>query len=420
MFDNSDFNKRIWINTLVQIGSKLFSILLSLLTVGLLTRQLGTEGYGSFVLVFTYLSFFAVLADIGLNQVIVRVFSSEKNSIATMASFLNFKLILNAISIFLPLLALPIFPYSDSIKIAILIGTLAVATGNMVSYSSSILQSQLRLDLLALLELLIKAVTVGLIYWFTRIQGGLYSMVGAILIGNSIGLCVSYVLVRKQINFKLYLDISLVKRLLKLGIPVGISSFLALLYFKVDTILLSIIKSPDDVGIYSLSYKVLENVLMLWGLYMASIYPLWVRYYSKNAYSAYKKLLRNVLTVLVVFSVIVIFVGHNFTSLIMSIFGGNKFFLSERPFQILLLSTPFLFLNNIFYNMILSFGKTKYLIYPLLLCLGINILLNLYAIPMHGYIGASVTTVITEIFISLSYIFIFWRYFKLEISKYVK
>lgn len=420
MFDKASINKRIWVNTFAQIGSKFFSILLSLLTVSLLTRHLGTEGYGNFVLVFTYLSFFAVLSDVGFNQIIVREFSSKKNSAVAKASFLNFKIILNALSILLPLFALAIFPYSDFVKIAILIGALATGAGNMVSYGSSILQSQLRLDLLALLELLIKVVSVALIYWFTRIQGELYSMIGAILIGNSLGLCISYLLVRKQINFRFYLDLSLVKRLLKLGFPVGMSSFLALLYFKVDTLLLSIIRSPEEVGIYSLSYKILENVLMLWGLYMASIYPLWVRYFSKNDHLAYKNLLKSALIVLGIFSVVVIFVGQIFTPLIMSTLGGNEFFLSEAPFKILLWTVPFLFLNNIFYNMALSFGKTKYLIYPLLLSLVISILLNLYAIPKYGYIGASVTTVITEIFISLSYIFIFWRYFEIETSKYVK
>jgi len=417
MFDKINVGNRILVNTFFQFFSKFFSVFLSLLTVFLLTRHLGTEGYGSFALVFTYLSFFAVFSDMGFNQVIVREFSQgDVKSPSVKASLFNLKLLLNIISIFLPLVVLPLFPYSYSLKLAVVVGAFAVGVGNLASYGSSILQAQLRLDFVAALDLLIKFVTVFAIYCLTRIQAGLYPMIGAVLIGNFVGLCISYLLVKKKINFSFYLDFSLAKKIMRLGIPVGISSFLALLYFKVDTLMLSLMRSPVEVGIYSLSYKILENILMLWGLYMASVYPLWSRYFHNNKYSDYRHLLKSTYVALSVLSVVVIFMGYNFTPLIMDTLGGSSFSSSAGPFRILLWAVPLFFLNNIFYNVILSFGKTKYLIHPFLLCLTINVLLNIYSIPRYGYIGTSVTTVITELLISISYLVILFRNFKQEAS----
>ena len=232
-------HKRIFINTLTQFGSKGFSVALSLLTVSLLTRYLGTEGYGNFTLVFTYISLFAVLTDIGFNQIVVREFANQKEkSPETKASFLNLKVILIVIGIILPLIALPIFPYSSDLRNAIVIGAFAVACGNMVSFGTSILQSQLKLDVVAFLDLLMKLASVLVVYLFIQWHLNFYYIIGAILVGNLCGLMGVLLFVKKQLAFKFYLDIGLVKRLLKLGIPVGISSFLAVLYFKVDTLML--------------------------------------------------------------------------------------------------------------------------------------------------------------------------------------
>ncbi|OGG11078.1 hypothetical protein A2Z00_01700 [Candidatus Gottesmanbacteria bacterium RBG_13_45_10] len=419
--NNNSIYKRIALNTFAQFGSRGVSVLLSLLSVSLLTRYLGTEGYGNFTLVFTYISFFAVLSDIGFNQIVVREFASDKEKpVLVKASFFNLKLILNVLSIVFPIIVLFLFPYSNYLKTAIIIGVFAVAVGNMVSYGTSILQSQLSLDLVAYLDILMKFVTVIMVFWFTRIHLNLYFIIGTVFIGNLTGLIAAFLFVRKYLAFRFYLDIHLVKKLLKLGIPVGISAFLALLYFKVDTIMLSLMRSPAEVGIYGLSYKLLENILMLWGLYMASIFPLWSKYFTHSDYQKYKRLLRDTLIVLFGLSLITIFCGYAFTPFIMRILGGSKFFSSMQPFKILILATPFFFLNSIFFYIILSFGKTKYLILPLVVSLAINILINLYAIPRYGYIGTSYTTVITEICTSLFYVVIFIRNLKKETSLYIK
>ena len=159
---------------------------------------------------------------------------------------------------------------------------------------------------------------------------------------------------------------------------------------------------------------------MLWGLYMASIFPLWSKFFAQSEHSRYKSLLRDTLLVLFGLSVIIVFCGYAFTPLIMRILGGSKFFSSMQPFKILILATPFFFLNSIFYYIILSFGKTKYLILPLAISLVLNILMNLYAIPKYGYMGASYTTVITEICTSLFYAVIFIHNLKEEASLYIK
>jgi O-antigen/teichoic acid export membrane protein len=413
--------QKIFINTIAQFGSRIISILLSLFSVSILTRYLGTDGYGNFTLVFTYLSFFSLIADIGFNTTLVREFSRQKNILSSVkATFLNLKLIFVALSFAFALIVLVFSPYSTYLKTAIVIGTIAVAISNMISYGTSILQSKLRLDLVALIDVITKVVTVIAIIYFVNTGANLYYIISAILIGNLVGVIATFYYIRDYLVFKIHVDQKVVQTLLKIAIPLGITSALSLLYFKIDTLLLSVMKSSSDVGIYGLAYNILQNIIMIWGLFMASVFPLLSQFHGQQNYSKYKNLLRKTMLLLVVISIAFIVFGNVFDYLIMRILGGSKFFASMTPFKILLYSVPFFFLNNVFFNVIVSFGRTKYLIPPLLLAVGVNLALNLYAIPKYSYIGASMTTVITEICMSLFYIIIFIRFFKSEITVYVK
>jgi O-antigen/teichoic acid export membrane protein len=413
--------KKIFYNTVSQFGSKVISVILSLFSVSLLTRYLGAAGYGDFTLVFTYLSFFALIADLGFNVTLVREFSRQKNiSVSVKTTFLNVKLVLVFLSAVVTLIALKFFPYSNFLKTAIIIGTVVTIIGNMISYGTSILQSKLRLDLVALIDVITKIVTVIAVVYFIYIKSSFYYIIGAILIGNIAGLSVTICYIRDYLVLKCQIDRKLLQSLFKLAIPLGITSVLSLFYFKIDTLLLSVLKTPTDVGIYGLAYNILENILMLWGLIMASVFPLLSKFHGQNDIVNYKNLVRKTLIILVIMSAMIIIFGNLFDFLIMRILGGSKFFASMQPFKILLWSVPFFFLNNVFYNVIVSFGKTKHLISPLIFAVIVNLALNLYAIPKYGYIGSSVTTVITEIGVSVFYLVVFIRSFKTEVAEYIK
>lgn len=406
-------SNRIIINTITQILSKVFAVGLSIISVALLARYLGAEKYGWFTLVFTYVSFFTTLADVGYNQTIVRELSLDiKRSHEAYATFFNIKILLIAISIIAALVGLGFTPYESDLKIAIIIGIAALTISNLSSYGTSILQSKLRLDLVSLLDLLTKGVTVICIYFFIRYDLGFYSIIYAVLIGNVVGMIVEYFFVRDWIVLSLHFDKKIANSILKISFPVGITAVLTMVYFKVDTLMLSMIRTPVEVGIYALAYKVLDNIIMLWGLIMASIFPLLSKYHGNADNISYRRLVKNTTLIAIGLSCLVILIGNTSAPLIMRILGGSKFYSSIEPFKILLYAVPFLFINNIFFNIILSFGKTNYLIIPLLSSLALTIILNAFIIPLHGYIGASYVTVVTELITSSVYLYILFSRFK--------
>lgn len=382
-------------NTLIQIFGKFFTTILGFISVGLLTRYLGQEGFGNFSLIFVYWSFFGIIADFGLQLTMVRELAKKKNlSSKIYGTYFWLKLFLVLLSTILAYVCLLFFPYSKFLKIAIMIAAFGTGIGVLNSYGTVIFQANLRMDLVTAVDVLVKTITTLLVVLFIYFKAGLFSLINTVLLGNLAGLILILFLLKrlKVINFSF--DGNLAWKIIYKSVPVGFTSLLALSYFKVDSILLSILKGAREVGIYSLSYKVIENLLMFWGFYMATVYPLLSRFAKekKSSSNLWQKS-----TFLAVFSGILIIVGGwIFAPLLIRILGGKEFSESIMPFRILLFAVPFFFLNNLYYHSFLVEEKIKEIIFLLLIVLCLNVVLNIIFIPKYSFFSTSLNTLITE------------------------
>lgn len=401
---------KLFINTSSQIVAKVVTVVLGFLTISLLTRYLGVEKYGIYNLVFAYLAFFGIFADFGLQLTLVRDLSGDTKSTQNLkSSYFSLKIIFTLISILLALITLIFFPYSQTIKMSILIGSLAVGAGQMNAYGASVLQSKVKLDLVALLEIINRIATVIAIIVFVLLHWGLYSIILSVVIGNVISTILNIYLTPDFFRLTSIPSLELIKKVIKVSFPVGISSLLAVLYFKVDILMLSVMKSTVDVGIYSLSYKLFENIIMLWLFYMASLYPLMAGYINKGDTKNLILILKTSMVVLSVFVLVVLSAGYVFAPLVIDILGGKSFVESILPLRILLIALPFVFVNNIFYYFFLSLLKIKVIFSVLISSLVVNFLVNIFLIPRYSYIGTSGSTVLTEFFVSILYCVFFLK-----------
>jgi O-antigen/teichoic acid export membrane protein len=214
-------------------------------------------------------------------------------------------------------------------------------------------------------------------------------------------------LLRKFITFDFKFDFKLAKKIIHQSLPVGLISILALLYFKVDTLILSIFRGAEEVGIYSLAYRVLENILVLWGYYMASVYPLLSKFSKEK--EKYENIFKNSFRAGVLGGLGVLVIGWLLAPLVIRILGGEGFRESIITLRILLFSIPLFLVNNLFYHVFLVKKGAKQLLFFLSFSLFINIILNLIFIPRWGYIIAALNTLITEGFLLCFYLVYFLK-----------
>lgn len=71
--------KKIYTNTIAQIGGKLITALISIFLIKILTNYLDLAGYGLYSKIYNYISIFSVIADLGLYTISVRELSKHQD-----------------------------------------------------------------------------------------------------------------------------------------------------------------------------------------------------------------------------------------------------------------------------------------------------------------------------------------------------
>lgn len=388
-------------NTLVQAVGKIISAILSFLSIALLTRYLGISGYGNYTLVFSYLAFFTLIADFGLQAIAVKELAGFGEKAAIYGTYFILRFFLVIFSSILAIFFLNLFPYSSQLKTGIIIGTIAVGISGMTGYFNTIFQSRIRFDLVTLLDILGRMISVCAILFFIFFKFNFYFIVGGVLIGNLVSFLTGVFLLPSTIR-KTF-DKKLAKKLFLLSVPVAVTSLLSTLYFKVDAIILSLYKTSAEVGIYSLAYKILENITLFWFFYVSTVYPLLAKFKKDNK-QKYKSLLRNSLFLAIIVSVPTVIVAMYLSPFVITLFGGVQFAQSNMALRILLVSLPLLFINTIFYNFYIIEEFNVVVIVGMLLSLIFNVIFNVLFIPRFGYIAASYITVLSEIILFLTYL----------------
>ena len=428
------YSQKIAYSTFIQIIGKVVTTLLSLVLIAYLTRYLGVFGFGEYTTVFVYLSFFGVIADFGFFNILVKEMTRwPENEEKIASNLLTFRALFGLVVYGLAVVISLFIPYSSTIKVGILL--IAVASLFLSQNSSlvGIFQARHKMDRSVITDIIGRAIILIISILLIKHQASLPLILGAAVIGNFINLILSWLLVLPIIKIKPAFDFKLWKELFIAAWPLGVAAVFGIVYFKIDSVMLSLYKGSEDVGIYGAPYKILEILIYIPAIFMGNVFPVFSRYFhEKNP--RLQGAIQKSFDFLSIAAIGVLAGGMVLSSHIIRFVAGKDFvttstmsFLGHQItapilFQILLVAVSFSFISYLFNPILLAVNKQKALILPAIFATILNIGLNLLLIPKFGYLAAASTTAITELFI-LVYLYLLavkFLTFKLEFGNFLK
>ncbi len=393
-------------NTMVQLVGRTATILIGIFPIAVLTRYLGPSQYGLYSVSLALAGILSTIADFGINLSFIKDTATEADKSEQITAYIVLKSISIGLTTILGFIYIILAPSSDIEKGILAFGLLVMITGSFSSFFLSQLQAKLQLTTVTICDIAGKIVSAILTVFFAYTYASVEVFVLAIAFGNSVTLLGALISGNMQKSIKRPINFQLSWALGKQAAIVGVTSVLAVMYFKIDTFLLSHLDTAKAVGLYAVAYKLFENILVVWGFFMASAYPLLAKTVASNDINKLRSLLKHVLYILITSSLLIIVFGYIFAPTVILVLGGAAFAQAQSPFQILLWSVPLLFLNNTFFHLSLAldFGKKVSLIMVLAIC--INVIGNIFAITYFSYIGAAIMTILTELCISIGYLWL--------------
>jgi len=405
--------RKIAYNIIASSASKIFSTFLALIAIGFVTRYLGKDGFGNYATVLAFLSFFSAISDLGLNPISTREISrsgADENKI--IGNIFCLRIISSFIIIALSPIIINFFNYPKEVERGILIIAVSFLFSSSYQVLNGIFQKNLAMDKVALGEFFGKVIQVTAVIIAVKFNLGFDWIIGSLLIAMIVNFLIIFLWSRKYLKFSMQFDFLYWKKFLKQSLPIGISAIITFIYFKMDTILLSVMKTNADVGIYNAAYKVLENITFFPAMIAGLVLPIM----SHSIFTDRKKFeeISNKTFKFFIILTVPLIVGTLFLSeKIIAIIGGAEFSASAPILRILVFALAFIFFGH-FFNTILIVGNAqKKLMYVLAIVAVFNVILNLFLIPRFSYFAAASVSVFTEMLVVA-----FTMYLTIKIVKY--
>ena len=389
--------QRVVVNTSVQLVGRTVSIALTLVSFGIVTRYLGVAGFGAYSLVLTFLMLAVSIADLGTTPVGVRELARRPDETHRVVGHLLGLRIIFATLAALALLALsPLVQYQSRVQGGLRLAALAALALVLVGVPAIVFQSRLRLELAMLVEIVTSATTLVLLIAVTSADLGFSAVVLATVGGALLGAATSFMLAARLTRLRPSFERRELQRLTKASLPVGLFMILGIVHFKIDTVLLSILKPLADVGTYSVAYRFVEQMLVLPSFFVAAVFPIIASYHATGD-ALLKLAIDKSFAFLVIIGLPVAAAGFVLAPDIIELIAGEEFGDAVTPLRILLCSSIFFFTNALFSSLLVIYDLERQMAILVGAVVAGNIALNLVLIPAFSYTGAAVATVVTEV-----------------------
>lgn len=385
-------------NSTVLLVSQIISYILAFFYTIYSARYLGTAGFGILSFALALGALLSIVTELGLSTLTVREVSRDRDLTGKyIGNTLIIKIGLSVVTLLLLFLIVTISNYPPETATIVYYITLSLIVGAFTNVFYSIFQAYEKMEYQSVGQIINSIIMFAGILFIISNQlsivdfGLVYLIASIISLVFGVAICAwKFVLPRLEVDRELW------KFLIIEAIPLTLSSAFLLVAFRVDTVLLNYYNGESAVGIYNAAYNLMTALMFVPSVYVVAIFPLLSRLNVSS-----KEMLKISYEKSVKYLIILglpIAVGTTLiASPIILIIYKSGFYQSILALQILIWSIPIIFVNYILGTAINSINKQRQMVKSTFIVMALNIILNVYFLPIYGYVAASVITVITEL-----------------------
>lgn len=398
--------RRYAINTSWMLAEQVLRIISGLVVGIWVARYLGPEQFGLFSYVLAFTAIFGGIAKLGFDSVLVRELLNQPECRDIYLGTAFWLKIIAALLV-LVLMALVVPFTSNDATVSLFIYIIVVGfifQGFEVIefyFQSQVLArvvSVCKLGQLAFSSLLkvYLVINEAVLFWFV-----------CVTVFDALSLAISYLIAYKIKSDRLFFkkfDAGIAKRLLKDSWPLMFSSVFAMIYLRIDQVMIKEMLGSHEVGVYSAAVKLAEAFYFLPALITVSIFPailnakkLDIQLYYSRLQSLYSLLVWLAMSIAVIFN----FFGGE---LLVYLFG-DEYAAAGDVLVVYVWSNVFVFISAGFGRYLVVENLAIINMYRVVLGALLNVMLNLFMIERYGVVGAAYSTLISLFVVNYAFDF---------------
>lgn len=386
---NALFSALSWLSTFV-----------FLLVLVLAARFLGVEAYGRFAFAAALVALFEVATDLGMRELLVReIARAPDRTSAWIGTALALKSVLAVISV--AALGLIAFMLIDAPEVRL---TILVLSVGMVAKSYKLLaRAVLVAHELFQRETYAVSVDRGILLVATAavliLDGRLLPFAMAFAGAQVAGSIVTWALLPPGLRaVRAPAGLNELWGLVRATLPFAITAAGFMVYFRIDSVMLAALRGAEEVGWYNAAYRLVEGLIVVPMLVQFAILPRLSQLHQEEPL-AVRRLTRRAAKFLIAAAVVVAGLGTLEADRVVGLLYGAQYAHAVPSLRVLLVGVPFMFLWSLLTAVLNSTNRPLVPATGVLLGSLLNVVLNVFLIPVYGYLGASIATAAAEIFL---------------------
>lgn len=392
--------KKIFTNSGWMMGEQIFRLLVGLAVGIWIARLLGPSKFGELSYAISFTSIFGIVATLGLNRILVRnlvAASAEPEVVNKLMSTVFAMRLVAALAMYTICIAGTLITEDKNL---VLIGL--IAGGFFFSASDCVelyFQSKMQARATARARLMSFAVATGVRVILLVAKADVMAFAAVTLfefMAAAFVLQFTYRSIGMRLIFQ-SVDWKLAKTLLLESWPEIIAGFSGLLFMRLDQIMLQHMVGEKAVGAFAVAARISEIWYFIPIAIVSSAFPKLTEV-RKSDPNKYLKMLQILTTGLLLLSYVAVLLANLFAEKIIYLLYGNDYSFSADILIIHVWCGIFLILAQTSGVWIVAEAKVKLNLYRSILGCVINIIANLWLIPLYGGRGAALATLISFVF----------------------
>lgn len=384
------------LNIIWLFSEKVGVMSLNLLVSVLLARQLGAEQFGIINYLISFIAIISTFSTLGLNGIIVRELVNKEYSEKMVLGVSLTLRWLGGVGAVLLTTVITFFVYNDTLVVKewLILSSMGAAFVSFYLFDFYF-QSRVESKYVVKVNLSVLCFTSILklvaLYFDSNIEVFLSLVILEPVLKGTLLFIIYKFYSSNDKSFEF--DLSYSKKLLGQSKWLILSGFMAIIYLKIDQLMIGDMLGGHELGIYSIAVQLSEVWYFFPAAIVSSFFPKLLN--LKNDTENYQTLLQKLCDVLFWLAFCLALIVSICSEYIISLLYGDEYILAGQVLNIHIWASVFIFMRALLSKWLIAENLLKYSLITHGLAAVVNVILNTLWIPEYGILGAAWATFIS-------------------------
>ncbi|GBG40076.1 O-unit flippase [Mycobacterium montefiorense] len=383
----------------IQLICRALGMLASVVSVAMTARYLGPGRYGLLSIAMLFIAMWTSLADLGIATVIVRRVTSGRGDLERLVRINSGLALVYCVPLALLAAGSGLLIYHDrDVQVMLLVLSGALLMQTMVTRFEPVFLATVRFSAVAISDVVGRLGALGMVAFLVAQRADVVWFAVAQLIPPALALLIQGTAAMRHISVRPIFARREAADLLRESLPLIGFLVVGLLYCRADGVILSLLSTHSEVGVYGLAFTIAFNTIVVSLIFLKSTLSTGTELFARDV-AAFAGFLRRSVELMCFVAIPVAVVGALLAGPLIGLFGDQAFVARGTPtLALLFVAAALRFVSGTLGQGLVASHHQRILFWLTIATLVINVGLNLCLAGRYGAVGPGIALVCTEFF----------------------